>query len=375
MKKILKALILLVATIVVAIYIFDLGYLVNGIRNTYLRGFSGPNIYDLSYFSSIQLKTATNNETFSQSQKSTSLNLENDTLHQQLGTVYFMVNKGNEILFEFDNQKDLSNSFSMAKSMVSLCAAKAIEDGYIESWESPVSKHLPDLDASLGEQGIGAFLSMSSGLDWIESGKNPFSDNAKAYYGKDLNSLVSSKTAIDSEIGQFLYKSGNTQIAAMTIEEATGKSLADYFNESFWSKLANNNASWGTDPKGNEKAYCCLYARGRDFAKVGKMLLDSGRIEQDTVLRFSSIEKMIKPYVKKKTDGSVNDCYGIGFWLLQYKNLEIYYARGILGQYIIVIPEENLVITRLGHKRLGKDEKLHPKDLYYYIDQALELIK
>jgi CubicO group peptidase (beta-lactamase class C family) len=59
--------------------------------------------------------------------------------------------------------------------------------------------------------------------------------------------------------------------------------------------------------------------------------------------------------------------------MLDYKGKHIYYARGILGQYVVMIPDEQLIMVRLGHKRSKEKIKDHPKDLYAYIDAALKL--
>ena len=68
-----------------------------------------------------------------------------------------------------------------------------------------------------------------------------------------------------------------------------------------------------------------------------------------------------------------NDRYGYSWWMLDYKNMHIYYARGILGQYVVAIPEKNILMVRLGHKRSKEKINDHPKDLYTYIDAALDL--
>ena len=68
-------------------------------------------------------------------------------------------------------------------------------------------------------------LTMSSGLSWSESGGNPYSDNARAYYGEDLAGQVNNLTCIEKPGVIFKYKSGNTQILGFIVEKATGLTL------------------------------------------------------------------------------------------------------------------------------------------------------
>ena len=51
----------------------------------------------------------------------------------------------------------------------------------------------------------------------------------------------------------------------------------------------------------------------------------------------------------------------------------IFYQRGILGQYIIVIPEFNMVVVRLGHTRLGNDEE-HSIDFRVIVEEVLKTL-
>jgi CubicO group peptidase (beta-lactamase class C family) len=72
-------------------------------------------------------------------------------------------------------------------------------------------------------------------------------------------------------------------------------------------------------------------------------------------------------------DGKPNMRYGYSWWILpEYKGHSIFYARGILGQYIIVIPDQKMVIVRLGKKREAEKKNDHPLDLFDYIDAGLE---
>ena len=71
--------------------------------------------------------------------------------------------------------------------------------------------------------------------------------------------------------------------------------------------------------------------------------------------------------------GFKNINYGYQFWLTKHKNLNVFYARGHLGQYTICIPEKNMIIVRLGKKSSKELVNGHHEDLYEYIDGALEM--
>ena len=86
-------------------------------------------------------------------------------------------------------------------------------------------------------------------------------------------------------------------------------------------------------------------------------------------------------YVKEATsvadlldeDGKKNVNYGYQFWITNFKGLKIYYARGLWGQYVICIPEKNMIIVRLGRNYGTLLKDMHHDDFYAYIDAALEM--
>ncbi len=60
--------------------------------------------------------------------------------------------------------------------------------------------------------------------------------------------------------------------------------------------------------------------------------------------------------------GMAVDYYGYQWWIYPMEGHRIFYARGILGQYILVIPEKNMVIVRLGEEP-GTHVEPHTFDL------------
>ena len=86
-------------------------------------------------------------------------------------------------------------------------------------------------------------------------------------------------------------------------------------------------------------------------------------------------------YVKEATsaanlldeDGNKNVNYGYQFWIANRKGLDVYYTRGLWGQYVICIPEKDMIIVRLGRNYGFHLADGHSEDFYQFIDAALEM--
>jgi CubicO group peptidase (beta-lactamase class C family) len=306
---------------------------------------------------------------------------ERDVL-EKYGSVAYVIIKDGQILFEeyWDGFKEtsLSNSFSAAKSIVSLLIGIALDEGYIKSLDQKIYEYLPDLNKhGLQDISIADLLSMSSGLNWDEAYSSPFSATTKAYYGKDLIALVNEQESIEEAGKQFNYLSINTQILALIVQKATGRNISQYASEKIWKKIgAENNALWSLDNEnGVEKAYCCFYSNARDFARLGQLILNKGNWGNDQIISENYLTMAISPsHWLLDQEGNPLSYYGFQFWIIPYKNWEIPYMRGILGQYIIPIKEKNAVIVRLGHKRAETYTHFHPDDVYKYIEMGLRII-
>ena len=112
-----------------------------------------------------------------------------------------------------------TNSFSMAKTPVSLMMAKAFEQGYINSLDDKVIDYIPELKGEFANDvKIIDLAAMTSGIDWDEGTSNPFSPVAKQYFYEDLVKLMLDQKFIDEPGKTYLYSSGNTQILSMVIE-------------------------------------------------------------------------------------------------------------------------------------------------------------
>ncbi len=366
-------------------------YMYNGIVNTYLVGKMGPSIYDLDVFYNSTLKGSSKAEWVKDKQfnKQAMPPVMRDYI-EALDTKAFLVFKGDTLLYEeyWDDhtEETVSNSFSMSKTLVAILVGIAVDEGKIESLDVSASKYIPEFKKDERKKiTIRDLLNMASGLDWTESGANPLSDNAESYYGWDLRDLVTSQKLISKPGKKFNYQSGNTELLGYIIEKATGVDLTKYAEEKVWSKIgANSNAYWSLDKKGgDEKSFCCIYATARDYARIGSLLLHKGKVGDEQVIPKWFYDEMIVPAKLSTKEGVPNVRYGLHIWTYFGKAHPVYYCRGINGQYIITIPDENLMIVRLGSDRTPlfeipdhlKNDKEYVKQHQNEIGHGLDLFQ
>ena len=70
--------------------------------------------------------------------------------------------------------------------------------------------------------------------------------------------------------------------------------------------------------------------------------------------------------------GNQTDYYGYQWWVLKNAKVPAFYCRGILGQYIIVVPSKNTIIVRLGKKRGGKKVNNHPYEVIQFVNELAQ---
>ncbi len=361
-------------------YLTGNSHIFKTLGSTILKGRLGPTVDTRKMFSTRKVNIGTPQPWIEDSLfgKLHFSDADNDQLNKYQ-TLAFLIAKHGKIIHEEYwagyNAASSTNSWSMSKSILSILTGCAIKDGSIKSEEQNVSDFLPEYN-NTGLK-IKHLLTMSSGINFKEQYINPYGYTAKAVYGNDLVSL-NKKYRVNNIPGKyFIYLSGNSQVLSFLLNKATGKTVSEYASEKLWRKIgAEHPAYWSLDnANGNEKGFCCFHSNARDFAKIGQLMLQKGIWGNDTIIPFYYYKKSISLAPILLPDGESNDRYGYSWWIVKYKGLDIFYARGIDGQYIIDIPAKDIVVVRLGRKRNDTKINGHPKDFYIYTDAALALVK
>lgn len=376
--KFFKWFAIVLVSIIILMYIFNVDYLLRAVRTIYFKGYTTAFLEDYKEFPNREIKKGLAQPWAIASDynsiPATEFLAKN---HKELKTVAYLIIKNDSIWHEsyFDgfDKNSKSNSFSMAKSIVTMAMGKAIMEGKIKSLNQKVTDFFPELKGKYAKEvTIGDLSSMASGLSWDEKYYSPFSIVTRAYFDDDLKGVILGLDIKEKPGQSFKYLSGATQLLAMCVEKATGEHLSDYVSKHFWQPMgAENEALWQLDeaPDGIEKAYCCIASNARDFARFGKLYLNDGKWNGKQLLDSAFVKKCITPRFEKSPQ------YGYGWWMHTISDKDLYYMRGHLGQFVIVIPEDELIIVRLGHlKGVQTKEDPHSNDLYVYVEEAYNML-
>ncbi len=397
LKKLLKwiGIILLLFLVVANLAIIFTGrfYIYKGVANTYLKGHIRPTIYDLDVFTNRTVEIGTPQPWRQHpSLGSFALSQEERETIEALTPSSFLVAWGDTIIYEEywgeHDQDRISNSFSMAKSIVSLLIGVALDEGKIKSLDEPVANYLPEFNDEKKGITIRHILTMTSGLSWSESYISPFCDVAELYYDTDDRDLSLNRRTIEEEPGKiFKYKSGDTQVLMYILKAATGVSVSEYASEKLWKKMgAESEALWSLadDENSSEKAFCCFYATSRDFLRLGKLVNQQGMWNGEQLVSAAYVNEFASLAPVNEPDGKPNQVYGFQYWIYTGLPYKVSYFRGMSGQYIISIPEKQLVIVRTGSGTLPnwkntaeiKDDALegHYQELPAYISIGMSML-
>ena len=267
------------------------------------------------------------------------------------------------------SQNDLSNSMSMAKTIISLLVGIAIEEGHITSVSAPVSKYLPTWNDNTERARIRIrdLLEMSSGLRCDKDTSDYTSDLIRLHLGTNIKNLALNLPSKEPAGNRWEYNNFNTQTLALVLEKVTKRPINEYASEKLWRPLGAKDAFFWTDKRnGDVRAYCCFFARGRDFAKLGQLVLNRGKWKGKTVVP--------EQWIKEISSASAHEPeYGLHIWRAsrggvrratnrktEFSDEGLVYFDGKHRQRIYVSPKHDLVIVRTGEHPDDWDDSFLP---------------
>lgn len=260
------------------------------------------------------------------------------------------------------------NSWSIAKSVTGTLIGIAEADGSIESIEDPIVRYVPELaGTAYRDVTIEQALQMSSGVRYDELDElvrltclafppGPVfadCDTVRTQFGNVQGFLLSLDERAAPPGTEFLYSSMDTQVLGWVLQEATGRSPAQYLSEKIWQPLGmEDDATWILDGSdGMPLAGLSINARLRDYARFGLLMLNDGVHDGRRLLPEGWIERATtpgKPYLERLDP----EVFGYQYqWWVVPDGLVVpggsgaYEAQGTQGQFLHIDPQHSLVVA------------------------------
>lgn len=282
---------------------------------------------------------------------SPALQAEISALIKATGTAGVMVLAGGKVVHEEYGlgmgPTDRWTSFSVAKSFTSTLLGAAVQDGHIASLDDAVTKYIPGLAGSAYEGvTVRQLATMTSGVKWNENYTDPNSDVAQmnrfvVEYGPEA--IVAQMKALPREAepgAKWVYKTGETNLIGLLVENAVGKPLAEYAKAKIVDPAGfAGDLFWMVDPRGGNIGGCCLSIRLADYARMGQFALEGGA--------GAVPEGWFAEATASAVDfGTSGFGYGYQWWTYPEGT---YGAQGIFGQGITLFPNKQVVVAYIGN--------------------------
>ncbi len=156
----------------------------------------------------------------------------------------------------------------------------------------------------------------------------------------------------------YLYNSLGTYMLSAIVQKVTGEKVVDYLNTRLFQPLHIDKPMWEESPQGINTGGWGLYLKTEDLAKMGQLLLQKGKWNDQQLIPEQWVAEMSKKQVESINPGTrleqaaergmtkeTSDWmqgYGYQMWLCRPG---CFRADGARGQYIIVVPDKNAVIA------------------------------
>lgn len=260
--------------------------------------------------------------------------------------------EGTIVAEEFTNYNSygadsIKNIMSVTKTFTGILVGLALEKGYIESINDPVSKYLTDIvtfpDNVKANITIDQLLKMTFGHSWNGT-------SSASLYNTWANSQDHLQYIIDLPLVAspgtvFNYSDGASHLLSVIITEATGRNTLDFAKEFLFSPLGITKLRWSKDDKGYTNGAASLQILPADMVKFGNLILNKGMYDGKQVVPESWLTTMTTSKILTNNNVLYGPEYGYQVWLGNEGGHRYYMAMGWGGQFIIIVPDLQLVVT------------------------------
>ena len=246
---------------------------------------------------------------------------------------------------------DVHTLYSCSKTVTALAIGTLIDDNRLRL-DDRVAALLPDkcpdtIGDGLASLTVRHLLTMSAGITPTLDFTTASDDWTRAWLARPVE-----------EQGRFRYDSMCTFTLSMIVQRVTGTTLLNYVNERFFGPMHITVADWELSPDGYTTGGFGLRLQAESMAKIGLLILHKGQWEGRQLVSERWIDEMTTGHINYKypgdtpTDTNRGYCYQMWRCLLD----GAVRADGAYGQFIVVMPEQDMVVVMTGMSKRTRDE-------------------
>ncbi len=236
---------------------------------------------------------------------------------------------------------------SVTKSVMSALIGKALDMGYIDNLDQKLSEFLPEYitdesDPRKKTISLRHLLTMSAGFKWDDWGP----EMRFWYTSPDWAKFTIQLPQENNPGDVFNYNSSTSHLLSIILSKSTKTSTLDFAKKNLFEPLGIQSAYWHQDPQGYYIGGFGLGLSARDLAKIGFLYLNKGCWNGQSIVS--------EYWVKESTDQQIQAFnhpiygrfgYGYQWWVKKVDGCHSFRAWGRRGQFIVVVPELDLVIA------------------------------
>lgn len=271
---------------------------------------------------------------------------------QNLHILNVVVRQNGQVIGRHDFEEEQPHLlYSVSKTFTSIAAGIAVHEGYFKL-DDLVAYFFPDYLHNctnnmdyLTKITVHDLLCMGAGHAQCPVSKADWSSGRKW----DIGALFFAEPVVYEPGTHFTYDNSATYMLSRIISLTTGTNLDDYLHEKIFHPLDIPKPVWDVCPLGYPQGFSGLHLTAEHLSRFGQLLLDkgvwhgqqlipSGYIEQATSVQISTAD-----FTPDFATADYQQGYGYQLWMNAYPNS--YRLDGLYGQYVIVLPDKNAVVT------------------------------
>lgn len=270
-----------------------------------------------------------------------------------------VVLKDNKVVIEYYDNTFWRNTIldirSAGKSITAMLLGVAIQEGLVDNLDQSIYSFFPKekyplISEDYKDITLQHCLDMASGLD-ADSDYSETPGNASNWIAKDNWKDYILQVAAARKPGEsWIYADINAVLIGLVIEETSGKSLKDFAQEKLFAPLGIQQFYWYTNASNQTGGAGNLYLTTLDFAKLGAVVVNEGKWgAQQLINEAYTKELQVSENLALPEGYNFGDTYGALWYKAQRtfgdKTIDYLYASGNGGNYIIIVPAEEMVVA------------------------------